>query len=336
MTTLAEVGLLREFQRRIEELEFSDRAEELGKMFLEVGLPFEDAGYLLTGTGSQMFRSLTALSPLTAITIAKVLNKTSIDVLQNTKNPRRDLVRALELLVWEPETFLDAAELLLRLAAAENEGWANNATGAFRQLFSLHLSGTKVPALERLTVIRNAIKSPEPAIRSVARVDAPWYNVEVQTLFEDGRHYDRGKRGTLRKIGNQSRIARHWIIGASVFSSFAQSCLAAGRMPRSQKPLWVRISVCILQTPLLLELDGEFKELSKTMSQFWPDVKDKIKTILSVNKRLTEPQRSALERWEAYLTPADNALEATLMDSVVKPGCSSEKRGGWLIHRSLA
>ena len=164
MDTLAEVGLLREFQRRIEELEFSDRGEELGKMFLEVGLPFEDAGYLLTGTGSRMFRSLTALSPLTAIKIAKrSLDKTSIDVLRNAKNPRRDLVRALELLVWEPETFLDAAELLLRLAAAENEGWANNATGAFMQLFSLHLSGTKVPALERLTVIRNAFRSPEPA-----------------------------------------------------------------------------------------------------------------------------------------------------------------------------
>ena len=81
----------------------------------------------------------------------------------------------------------------------------------------------------------------------------------------------------------------------------------------------------ILQTPLLLELDGEFKELSETMSQFWPEVKDKIKTILSVNKRLAEPQRSALERWEAYLTPADNALEATLMDSVVKPGWHQRK-----------
>ena len=321
--TLAEVGLLREFQRRIEELEFSDRGEELGKMFLEVGLPFEEAGYLLTGTGSRMFRSLTALSPLTAIKIAKVLDKTSIDVLRNAKNPRRDLVRALELLVWEPETFLDAAELLLRLAAAENEGWANNATEAFMQLFSLHLSGTKVPALERLTVFRNAFRSPDPRIRSAAI--AALGNALEFTHFS--RMHDTtigGKRDAHKDWRPKSKreALDYW---RECFLILRLIILSGGKDAEIAKASLGKNIGVILQTPLLLELDGEFKELSETMSQFWPEVKDKIKTILSVNKRLAEPQRSALERWEAYLTPADNALEATLMDSVVKPGWHHRK-----------
>ena len=322
VATLAEVGLLREFQRRIEELEFSDRAEELGEMFLEVGLPFEDEGYLLTGTGSRMFRSLTALSPLTAIKIAKVLNKTSIDVLQNAKNPRRDLVRALELLVWEPETFLDAAELLLRLAAAENEGWTNNATGAFKQLFSLHLSGTKVPALERLTVLRNAIKSPEPAIRSVA-IDALGAALEF-------RHFSRmddttmgGKRDAQKDW--QPKSDREALDYWRECFLILRAILSGGKDAEIAKASLGKNIGVILQTPLLLELDGEFKELSESMSQFWPEVKDEIKTILSVSKRLTEPHRSALERWEAYFTPADSALEARLLDSVVKPGWHQRK-----------
>src|ERR1017187_4175349 len=57
-------GLLGAFARRIEELEFSDKADEVGELLLKHGLPFDDAEYLLSGTtGSRMFRALTPLNP---------------------------------------------------------------------------------------------------------------------------------------------------------------------------------------------------------------------------------------------------------------------------------
>lgn len=48
---------------------------------------------------------------------------------------RRDLVGALVAATQRRATFHDGARGLLRLAAAENERWANNATGCFTQLF---------------------------------------------------------------------------------------------------------------------------------------------------------------------------------------------------------
>jgi hypothetical protein len=56
--------LLEPFARRMEELEFSEKAVELGALLLERGFPFDDAEYLLSGTtGSRMFRALTPLNP---------------------------------------------------------------------------------------------------------------------------------------------------------------------------------------------------------------------------------------------------------------------------------
>jgi hypothetical protein len=52
-----------------------------------------------------------------------------------TDDARREIVRALEGLVHKRETFDEAAEGLLLLAEAENERWANNATGLFKSIF---------------------------------------------------------------------------------------------------------------------------------------------------------------------------------------------------------
>lgn len=63
--------------------------------------------------------------------------------------PRRDLVWALEVLLWWPETWQTALDSLYRLAQHESETWANNATGQFTQFFSIYLSGTTVAHSER-------------------------------------------------------------------------------------------------------------------------------------------------------------------------------------------
>ena len=113
---LSEARLLSEFTRRIEELEFSEEGETIGQMLLETGLPFNDAEYLLSGTtGSQMFRALAVLNPSAAVKVAKrILGNATIERLAAATSSRRNLVRALELLVWEPQMFRDAAPLLLR------------------------------------------------------------------------------------------------------------------------------------------------------------------------------------------------------------------------------
>jgi hypothetical protein len=320
MERLKTAGLLSEFCRRIEELEFSDQAEALGKMFLEDGLPFNDAEYLLTGTtGSQIFRALTVLSPSVAMKVVKrALHECPIEALRESKEPRRDLVRSLELLVWEPATFRDAAELLLKLAAAENEGWANNATGAFKQLFNLQLSGTKVPAVERLEVIRTALQSSERATRRVA-IDALGAALNFRHFSRMGDMTLGGKRDAnfdWRPKSNREAL-EYW---RECFLILRSCILAHGKDEDAAKESLGKNIGVILQTPLLLELESEFKELCAYLGHVWPVVKDQIKTILDIHKNLTDTHKAALHRCKEYLTPPEGDLPSKLRDVVMTPG----------------
>ena len=67
---------------------------------------------------------------------------------------RRQLVVALEKIAFDPTTFKDGARLLLDLALAENETWANNATGQFAGLFPMMLGGTAADGGTRLAMLR--------------------------------------------------------------------------------------------------------------------------------------------------------------------------------------
>jgi hypothetical protein len=72
------------------------------------------------------------------------------DDLRAQTGSRRDLVWTLEKLAWHRRTFVRAADALLRLAIAENETWANNATGTWIDLFGALLPGTAALPVERI------------------------------------------------------------------------------------------------------------------------------------------------------------------------------------------
>lgn len=91
--------------------------------------------------------------------LERLINGLSRDNLLGFKDGRRHIVWALEKLAWLPETFFGAARVLLALAEAENESYANNATGVWTGLFRVHLGGTAVPFFERLAVLDEALAS---------------------------------------------------------------------------------------------------------------------------------------------------------------------------------
>ncbi len=75
---------------------------------------------------------------------------------------RRHLVSALERVCFDRETFEEGAELLLRLAVAENEpNLANNATGQFCALFPMFLGATEADGRVRLAFLREAVGTDE-------------------------------------------------------------------------------------------------------------------------------------------------------------------------------
>jgi hypothetical protein len=86
--------------------------------------------------------------------------------LRSATGIRRDLVAALEDLMWRADAFERAARLMLRLAVAENEpGLANNASGLLVETFQTHLGRTAAGSTARLRLLREMTTHADPTAR---------------------------------------------------------------------------------------------------------------------------------------------------------------------------
>lgn len=109
---------------------------------------------------SRLFATLSVAAPKVASdALDRILGHLPRDQLLLLTGGRRQVVWVLEkLLLWE-DSFWKAARLLLRLAEAENESYANNATGVWCSIFQTHLGNTPVNAIERHCLIEEALES---------------------------------------------------------------------------------------------------------------------------------------------------------------------------------
>jgi hypothetical protein len=140
---------------------------------LKPDTPYGDVGFLADGRGSMFFRALSEAAPHAGLAFLKrtIGTMTAEELLAFEGDPRRQVVWALEAAAVWREHFEDAARLLLKLAEAENEKFANNATGEFTGLFSLAygpVAPTEAPPSDRLPLLREAIESKSKKIREVA------------------------------------------------------------------------------------------------------------------------------------------------------------------------
>ena len=101
--------------------------------------------------------------------LQRTVGRMDTESLRRIDAPCQFIVWALEkIAVWE-DTFDGAARLLLKLAVAENADCANNATGTFKQLFSLipNLAVTQAPPAQRLGIISETLDSISPDERKL-------------------------------------------------------------------------------------------------------------------------------------------------------------------------
>jgi len=125
-----------------------------------------------TDHGSKLLDRFVHLAPDRVMHhLNRLLGSSTIEELESFNSGRRHTVWALEKLVFRKETFPDAANLLMRLGAAENEDWGNNATGQFKSLFKLHLSGTEADPKMKHELLNDGLNSPDPRIRKIC-IDA--------------------------------------------------------------------------------------------------------------------------------------------------------------------
>jgi len=116
-----------------------------------------------TKHGSECVNALVHVDPNTVgDAVRRLLGDLSLDELADLGAGRRHIVWALEKLVFRNETFDIAARLLMRLGARETEKYSNNATGLFKQLFHVQLSGTEVAPPMRFIVLDEGLASNDP------------------------------------------------------------------------------------------------------------------------------------------------------------------------------
>lgn len=141
--------------KRIQNMQDNEKAKYLFKRLMAVGAPFHYEEVVCSDFGSQLFLAISTVNPV-AVTncLYDVVMPQSIDWTKNIKGDvRRNYIWCLERLSMPETTFRKAALLLAKFSLAENESWANNATGQLLQLFHVALSGTETTLRQRLDVI---------------------------------------------------------------------------------------------------------------------------------------------------------------------------------------
>lgn len=141
--------------KRIQNMQDNEKAKYLFERLMAVGAPFHYEEVVCSDFGSQLFLAISTVNPV-AVTncLYDVVMPQSIDWTKNIKGDvRRNYIWCLERLSMPETTFRKAALLLAKFSLAENESWANNATGQLLQLFHVALSGTETALRQRLDVI---------------------------------------------------------------------------------------------------------------------------------------------------------------------------------------
>lgn len=169
VTTLPGPGPKRQLLRRLATMHQHPTVIEAVEMLLGPKGWFQSIEHLDQEFLSEVFRFFASTLPLAALAVLeRIIPSTPLDRLRSFRTGRREVVWAIESLLRWPETSLRAARILIRLALAENEGIANNATGITKIFFHAFLSGSPLPLLERLSLAKEILSSEQPGSRLLA------------------------------------------------------------------------------------------------------------------------------------------------------------------------
>jgi hypothetical protein len=164
--------ILKRFSEQLRYLGASDAGKKFARDILGPQGIYSDGSLLTTDLGGDFFLSLSDVDPEASLErLRSTVGTWSLQKRLSFVAGRRQIVSALErIAVWE-ELFQEAARLLLLLAEAENESWANNATGLFAGLFSPgqgEVAPSEASPERRFPVLVEALQSDSTTVRRIA------------------------------------------------------------------------------------------------------------------------------------------------------------------------
>ncbi|TGG94457.1 MAG: hypothetical protein ERJ67_02795 [Aphanocapsa feldmannii 277cV] len=211
-----------------------------------------------------------------------------IDLQKIGGNLRRQFVITIEKISFCPDTFKPGANLLLRLAVAENEACGNNATEQFKALFPIILGNTAANGDSRLDVLDSASETNDVAQRILV-VKALTQGAQTNDFFRIGNAGAHGTRPSLESWQpNTKDEAKRYIEGCvERLAKFAVRHDEPAAIAREFLGLYLR--------SLILNgfIDVVEKVYQKLVDQveYWPEGLQSLGTIIRWDtKELNPPQ----------------------------------------------
>ena len=169
--------------RQLRLLNTTEVSRRVVKRICRLGGPLDNPEQVSDSAYVEMLAALVEVDPRCVVDLLGHTLSGIDDLKEIRGEARRNLVWTLRKAAFPEDTFESAACLLLRLAVAENEEYANNATGVLAELFPLILGSTAADSGRRLKFLRHAADSTDPKQRIVV--------VEALTKGIKTEHFER-------------------------------------------------------------------------------------------------------------------------------------------------
>jgi hypothetical protein len=307
------------FCDQIRYLDSSINVQSFVENFCAANHPFGQAELLLSKQGSRLFRALVEVNPtVTNNQLHRVISRlTDKEILDIEGDVRRNLVWALEMLVFHKSCFDKSSWTLFKFAQFENENYSNNALGQFSQLFRWQLSGTEADFDQRLAILNKAIAL-DLESADIVIIDA------IKTAMDT--------HGGTRTIGAEFQGTKpelkewHPKTYQEIYD-YWQSLLdillvivKRGHLVEQVKDAFGHEIRGLIRYKLPENLDHFIKEVIKLTGKYWPAAAQSISHALHYDaKEMIQEQIDLLKSWEKLLSPDENSIEEQLKLVVLNP-----------------
>jgi len=312
-------SLVESFGKQIVYLDSSINVQDFVKDFCATGRPFAQAEQLLSKAGSRLFRSLVEVNPnVTSELLYQVLNPLSGEEIKSMDSKvRRNLVWALEMLVYHPDCFENSAWCLFKLSQFESESYSNNATGQFSQLYRWQLSGTGANFSQRLHVLKKAfqLNSDEADTIIIKAIDEA-FSTYGRTRTIGAEH--QGTKDELKEWMPQTwdELFEYW----QELLNILVSILERGRLTELVKESFGSSIRGLMDYKQYKRLDWFIKKVVELSGKYWPTATQSIRDTLHYDHdELDDKQTKYLKSWEKLLTPDIDNIEEKIKLIVLTP-----------------
>ncbi|HDX8379802.1 TPA: hypothetical protein RQM98_002071 [Aeromonas salmonicida] len=307
------------FCAQIKYLDSSINVQSFVENFCAANHPFGQAELLLSKQGSRLFRALVEVNPTVTnnqlYRVISQLNDKEIVSIEGTI--RRNLVWALEMLVFHKSCFDKSAWTLFKLAQFETENYSNNALGQFSQLFRLQLSGTEADLDQRLAILHNALDL-DLESADVVIIDAIKTAMDTHGSTRTIGAEFQGTKPELKEWApkNYQEIYDYW----QSLLDILLIILKRGHLIEQVKNAFGHEIRGLIRYQLLEKMDFFIKEVIKLTGKYWPAADQSITHALHYDaKGINQDKINYLKSWEKLLSPDEDSIEEQLKLVILNP-----------------